>query len=106
MTDIDKQSINCQNTDFHGHTHYLHLDYILFPRVYTLFISTFSVYDSHTISTVNNATHIHFTDHIQSNLSTTVSHRELEKWPLLTGGCCSGTYIYTVNAFEYVAVSA
>jgi len=42
---------------------------------------------------------------IQSNLSTTVSHGELQKWPLLTGGRGSGTYICTVNAFEYVAVS-
>jgi len=33
--------------------------------------------------------------HVQSNPSTTVSHRELQKWPLLTGGRCSGTYIYS-----------
>ena len=26
---------------------------------------------------------------IQSNLSTKVSHGELQKWPLLTGGLCS-----------------
>ena len=31
---------------------------------------------------------------IQSNLSTTVSHGELKKWPLLTCDRCSGTYIY------------
>ena len=43
---------------------------------------------------------------IQSNLSTKVNPGELQKWPLLTGGRGSGTYIYTVNAFEYVAVSA
>jgi len=32
--------------------------------------------------------------------------RELQKWSLLTGGHCSRTYIFTVNVFEYVAVSA
>jgi len=30
---------------------------------------------------------------IQSNLSTTVSHGELQKGPLLTAGCCLGTYV-------------
>ena len=30
---------------------------------------------------------------VQSNLSTTVSHGELQKWPLLTGGRWSGKYI-------------
>ena len=31
---------------------------------------------------------------IQSNLSTTVSHGELQKWPLLTGGRCLERQIY------------
>jgi len=34
---------------------------------------------------------------IQSNLSTTVRHGELQKWPLMTGGCCLGTYTYSIK---------
>jgi len=31
----------------------------------------------------------HDANYIQSNLSTTVNHGELQKWPFLTGGHCS-----------------